>query len=53
VLGFVAVTKKGQDLTRPGEKDDLHDIFVKARDEDMKKYKEEARRRAEEAKKGK
>ena len=32
-IGFIAVTKKGQDLTRPGEKDDLHDIFVKQRDE--------------------
>ena len=23
-IGFIGVTKKGQDLTRPGEKDDLH-----------------------------
>ena len=52
-LGFVAVTKKGQDLTRPGEKDDLHDIFRQARDEEIKKYKEEAKRRAEEAQKKK
>ena len=28
-IGFIAVTKKGQDLTQPGEKDDLHDIFQK------------------------
>lgn len=26
-IGFIAVTKKGQDLTRPGEKDDLDDTF--------------------------
>jgi peroxiredoxin len=26
-VGFIAVTKKGQDLTRAGEKDDLRDIF--------------------------
>ena len=26
-IGFIGVTKKGQDLTRPGEKDDLMDIF--------------------------
>jgi hypothetical protein len=28
-VGFIAVTKKGQDLTRPGEKDDLKEIFHK------------------------
>ncbi len=32
-VGFIAVTKKGQDLTRPGEKDDLMDIFHKQREE--------------------
>ena len=26
-IGFIAVTKKGQDLTRPGEKDDLRQII--------------------------
>ncbi|AMV38890.1 redoxin domain-containing protein [Planctomyces sp. SH-PL62] len=31
-IGFIAVTRKGQDLTRPGERDDLHDIFVKQRE---------------------
>ena len=30
-VGFIAVTKKGQDLTRPGEKDDLMEIFHKQR----------------------
>jgi hypothetical protein len=32
-VGFIAVTKKGQDLTRPGEKDDLKEIFRKQREE--------------------
>ena len=32
-IGFIAVTKKGQDLTRPGEKDDLMEIFHKQREE--------------------
>ena len=32
-IGFIAVTKKGQDLTRPGEKDDLTEIFHKQREE--------------------
>ncbi|MHC5544897.1 monooxygenase, partial [Singulisphaera rosea] len=30
-IGYIAVVKNGQDLTRPGEKDDLFDIFVKQR----------------------
>jgi thiol-disulfide isomerase/thioredoxin/mono/diheme cytochrome c family protein len=49
-IGFVAVTKKGQDLTRPDEKDDLHDIFVKQREEGRKRYEAEAKKRAAEAK---
>src|SRR5262249_14348550 len=32
-VGFIAVTKKGQDLTRAGEKDDLLEIFHKQREE--------------------
>jgi hypothetical protein len=32
-VGFLAVTKKAQDLTRPGEKDDLIEIFQKQREE--------------------
>ncbi len=28
-IGFIALTKKGQDLTRPGEKDDLRQIIDK------------------------
>ena len=27
-IGFIGVIKKGQDLTRPGEKDDLFDILT-------------------------
>jgi hypothetical protein len=49
-IGFIAVTKKGQDLTRSGEKDDLHDIFDKQREEFRKRYQEEAKKRAAEAK---
>jgi hypothetical protein len=43
-IGFVGVTKKGQDLTRPGEKDDLNEIFEKQLDEYRKK-KDEARQK--------
>ncbi len=32
-IGFLAVTKKGQDLTRPGARDDLMEIFRKQVDE--------------------
>jgi hypothetical protein len=28
-VGYIGVAKKGQDLTRPGEKDDLFEVFVK------------------------
>jgi hypothetical protein len=47
-IGFIGVTKKGQDLTRPGEKDDLHEIFAKQHEEARKKYEQEAKKRAEE-----
>ncbi|HEV3165234.1 MAG TPA: hypothetical protein VGZ22_14505 [Isosphaeraceae bacterium] len=30
-IGYIGVVKKGQDLTRPGEKDDLFEIFIKQR----------------------
>jgi len=47
-IGFIAVVKKGQDLTRPGEKDDLNEIFLKQREEGRKRYeaamKEKARK---------
>lgn len=45
-IAFIAVTKKGQDLTRPGEKDDLNAIFAAQNNERHKRYEEEARRRA-------
>jgi thiol-disulfide isomerase/thioredoxin len=35
-IGFIAVTKKGQDLTRPGAKDDLDDIFKNQHEADWK-----------------
>ena len=28
-VGYIGVVKKGQDLTRPGEKDDLFEILTK------------------------
>jgi Copper type II ascorbate-dependent monooxygenase, C-terminal domain len=31
-VGYIAVVKKGQDLTAPGARDDLHDIFVRQRE---------------------
>jgi hypothetical protein len=43
-IGFVGVTKKGQDLTRPGEKDDLNEIFEKQIDEYRRKQ-DEARKK--------
>ncbi|MFO0891065.1 MAG: hypothetical protein U0790_18210 [Isosphaeraceae bacterium] len=43
-IGFIAVTKKGQDLTRPGEKDDLLDIF-KTQIEDFQRKREKAVKR--------
>ncbi len=47
-IGFLAMTKKGQDLTKPGERDDLNQIFEKQAEERLKKY-EERRRKAAEA----
>ena len=49
-IGFIAVTKKGQDLTKPGVKDDLHDIFQKQEQELRQKYeKENGKRRKRDA----
>jgi hypothetical protein len=45
-VGFIAVTKKGQDLTRAGEKDDLLEIFGKQ----MEEYRQ--RREKEKAEQG-
>ncbi len=35
-IGFIAVTKKGQDLTRPGAVDDLRAIFRRQREDAAK-----------------
>lgn len=40
-IGFIAVTKKGQDLTKPGEKDDLRTIFQNQREEYERKIREQ------------
>ncbi len=39
-IGFIGVVKKGQDLTRPGERDDLLEIFQKKWDEQERQMKE-------------
>jgi hypothetical protein len=44
-VGFLAVTKKDQDLTRPGEKDDVLEIFHKQREEMRKQYEEKRKER--------
>ena len=46
-VGFIAVTKKGQDLTRSGEKDDLMEVFHKQR-EDYMQRREQAIKEAKE-----
>jgi hypothetical protein len=43
-IGFLAVTKKGEDLTRSGEKDDLKEIFQKQIDDYRAKH-EQSRER--------
>ncbi len=50
-IGFLGVTKKGQDLTQPGEKDDYMDILRKQQEKYREKY--EKMRREAEARKGK
>jgi mono/diheme cytochrome c family protein len=35
-LGILSLTKKGQDLTRPGEKDDLRELLNKKHEDDFK-----------------
>jgi mono/diheme cytochrome c family protein len=44
-IGFIALTKKGQDLTRPGEKDDLREVFKAQRDDFRRKRDEAAKQR--------
>ena len=36
-VGYIAVVKKGQDLTVPGARDDLFEIFIKQRDRLLRK----------------
>jgi len=49
-IGFIGVTKKGQDLTRAGEKDDLMDIFKAQIDDYLNKRDEAIKKRAKSAK---
>jgi hypothetical protein len=44
-IGFLGLTKSGQDLTKPGEKDDLMDIMRKQAEELREKYEKESRKR--------
>lgn len=37
-VGYIAVVKKGQDLTASGARDDLFDIFIKQRDRMIRKH---------------
>ena len=46
-IGFLAMTKKGQDLTQPGQKDDLQQIFEKQSQERIKAYEERRRKEAQ------
>jgi hypothetical protein len=36
-VGYIAIVKKGQDLTAPGARDDLFDIFMRQRDRLLRK----------------
>lgn len=45
-IGFIAVTKKGQDLTRPGEKDDLPDLFRRQHEQEIENAKAGRRKAA-------
>ena len=51
-IGFLAVVQKGQDLTKPGEKDELQLIFDKQREErqeEARKYREAMKKKKAEA----
>jgi mono/diheme cytochrome c family protein len=48
-IGFIGLTKKGQDLTRPGEKDDLRQIIDEQIKEMRKKYERDAKNRGKTA----
>ncbi len=49
-IGFIAITKAGQDLTRPGETDDFREILIKQRQDYQKRLEQEARKRDEASK---
>jgi mono/diheme cytochrome c family protein len=49
-IGFLALTKKNQDLTQPGEKDDFMDILRKQQEELRAKYEKESKERHPERK---
>jgi hypothetical protein len=42
-VGYIAVVKKGQDLTVPGARDDLFEIFLKQRDRLLRKMAKKSR----------
>jgi Copper type II ascorbate-dependent monooxygenase, N-terminal domain/Copper type II ascorbate-dependent monooxygenase, C-terminal domain len=46
-LGILSLTKKGQDLTRPGEEDDLREILNKQREDDRKQLERILKERGE------
>jgi hypothetical protein len=52
-IGFIALTKSGQDLTRPGDKDDFMEILGKQEEELRAKYEKQINERRDKAKKKK
>ncbi len=46
-VGYIAVVKKGQDLTVPGARDDLFEIFSKQRDRLIRKMMTKKHRESE------
>jgi Copper type II ascorbate-dependent monooxygenase, C-terminal domain len=50
-IGFLAVVQKGQDLTQPGAKDELGEIFREQRKERERRMQELEKKKAEAAKK--
>ena len=48
-IGFLGVTKAGQDLTKPGEKDDFMQILEKQHEEMAAKFEKQMKERHEKA----
>jgi hypothetical protein len=48
-MGFLGVTKKGQDLTRPGEKDDFFDVLREQEEKLQAKYEKQRNERPDKA----